>query len=147
MCDEETKKANRDELLNIWTTYSGYCEEITNKRQTINAFFLGMISAIIGVITGLWGVIGIVLSSLGLVITIFWFLMIKSFKKLNSAKFDVLLGIEEKLGIKIYSLEWEKCKEKKYVGLTTIEFLLLILFILGFVALIIISSLKAGGVM
>lgn len=94
MC-ENLDENKRNELLTVWTTYSGYCEEVTNKRQIINAFFLGIISAIVGFITGMWGILGLVLSIVGFLITVFWFLYIRSYKKLNSAKYEVLIGIEE----------------------------------------------------
>lgn len=144
---ERLDENKRNELLTVWTTYSGYCEEVTNKRHIINAFFLGIISALVGFITGMRGVIGLVLSVVGFLITIFWFLYIRSYKKLNSAKFEVLLGIEEQLGINIYSLEWQKVKEKKYIRLTTVEYSLVGVFILGFIALFVISILKIKGVM
>lgn len=47
----------------------------------------------------------------------------------------------------IYSLEWQKAKEKKYIRLTTVEYLLVAVFILGFIALFVISILKIKGVM
>ena len=144
---ERLDENKRNELLTVWTTYSRYCEEVTNKRHIINAFFLGIISALVGFIIGMWGVIGLVLSVVGFLITIFWFLYIRSYKKLNSAKFEVLLGIEEQLGINIYSLEWQKVKEKKYIRLTTVEYSLVVVFILGFIALFVISILKIKGVM
>lgn len=147
MSDNNRGEDRRDELLTLWTTYSSYCEEVTNKRQTINAFFLGIISAIVGFITGFWGVLGLVLSIVGVLISLFWFFYINSYKKLNSAKFEVLIGIEEKLGISVYSLEWDKAKEKKYIRLTTIEFFLVLIFALGFVSLFIISILKLRGVL
>jgi len=118
----EDSKMPREELLVLWTTYSGYCEEVTNKRQVINTFFLAIISAIIGFITGMWGALGLVLSIIGFLISIFWGIYISSYKKLNAAKFDVLLGIEEELGLSVYSLEWKKAKENKYIKLQLLNY-------------------------
>jgi len=143
----EDSKMPREELLVLWTTYSGYCEEVTNKRQVINTFFLAIISAIIGFITGMWGALGLVLSIIGFLISIFWGIYISSYKKLNAAKFDVLLGIEEELGLSVYSLEWKKAKENKYIKLTTVELCLVAIFTFGFIALFVISIIKLIGFM
>ena len=141
------EKENKDQLIQIWESYTSHAEEITNKRQNINTLFISIEIAILGFIVYDLKILGICLSIAGLIVSIAWVFMIISYRKLNSAKFEVINQIEEKMDIKPYKLEWDILKKKKYIKLTIIEMICSSIFALGFVITFIISILKINNIL
>ena len=58
----------------------------------------------------------------GVLLSYVWFILIKSYKDLNSVRFKVINEIEKDLPISPYYMEWEIIKkEGKYLSFTTVE--------------------------
>lgn len=108
-------------------------EKVSDKRMTANNYFLTINTALIS-ITGLfissnflsvkpW--FACVVGGMGLIICIIWFLIVLSYKQLNSGKFQMIHKLEEKLPVKVFSNEWKILGEgkdiKKYFPLSHIE--------------------------
>jgi glucose-6-phosphate isomerase len=66
----------------------------------------------------------------GLVLSLTWAILIKSYRDLNAAKFHVITRMEEQLPVKVYGDEWKKLKEDsktlrgRYAEFTAIEWII-----------------------
>ena len=76
----------------------------------------------------------------GILLSVSWLIAIRSYRQLNSAKFKLLLELEEKLAYPFYSREWELLGEGKkasrYLELTFVETILPFCFIIIFISLL-----------
>ena len=132
----------KNDIVEIWSQYASAAEEVTNKRQNINAVFITVQIALLGFIVSDLNLLGICLSLAGLLVSITWLFMIISYKKLNSVKFNVILELEKNMDIRPYTEEWNKLKLKKYLKLTTIEIMCSSIFATGFITTFIISIIR-----
>lgn len=109
-------------------------ESLIQRRQKTNAFFITVIGSLLA-IAGLLvktgalnsGSIGILygFSVIGLLLCNSWRNLIDNYGKLNKAKFDVILRLEQEFGAQIYSAEWvalgKGMRPKKYKSFTSTE--------------------------
>ncbi len=116
--------------MEFYKTYLSSIEVTTNRRQQSNQFFIGLLTALFGVILALYengngsqsqaliyaggGVIGITLSWI-------WHRYVRSSVMLNKVKFEILEDMENRLGEKPFMKEYKILKERGYVGLGRLE--------------------------
>lgn len=127
-------------LLEQYKIYLTSAENISNRRQTANAFFVTINTVLISLISYLnLGVANSskhywVISIAGIAISYMWYRLVHSYKDLNSAKFKVIHEIEKKLPISPYDAEWEAVgrgnNPKLYLPFTHIEIYVPWVFIL-----------------
>ncbi len=113
-----------EHLLDQYRLYVNAAEKISDRRQKTNEFFLGLNTALIGLLTFKLtnsgtedtGMILLIASVAGAVICYLWYRIVVSYKGLNSAKYKVIHKIEERLPLALYDTEWEvlgRGKDKK----------------------------------
>jgi hypothetical protein len=103
-------KDYKSHYLEIYKLHVQMADNVSNRRQSANSFFLTVNTAIIGV-TGYVGgtaekwnwIIGL----MGLVLCFAWYRLIRAYQDLNSGKFKVLHEIEKGLPLSPYDAEWE----------------------------------------
>jgi hypothetical protein len=116
-------------LLEQYRLYVEMADRISNRRQAANSYFLTVNTALlsfVGYITTkdtsdyLW-----LLSVVGVSLCYLWYCLIRSYRNLNSAKFNVIHEIEKRLPISPYDAEWEAMERGKnsklYKPVTHIE--------------------------
>ena len=149
-CFSRMKSASTLDLYRLMVDSS---EALINRRQRTNAFFItaiGSIFAIAGLSVRLdllqAGTIWLfyVLSVVGLLLCNSWQNLIDNYGKLNKAKFDVILRLEQGLDAQIFAAEWlslgKGLRPRKYRSFTSTEsnvprcffWLILILMVSGF---------------
>jgi len=109
-------------------------ESLIQRRQKTNAFFITVIGSLLTIASLLVKTgtinsesIGILygFSVVGLLLCNSWRNLIDNYGKLNKAKFDVILRLEQDLGAQIYSAEWislgKGLRPKKYRSFTSTE--------------------------
>ena len=110
--------------LEIYKIYVQMADNISVRRQSANSFFLTINTAIIGIVSYIGGVTGIV-SLAGIVLCYAWYRLIRSYKDLNSGKFKVVHEIEKELPLAPYDAEWEALGRgedpKLYLPFTHVE--------------------------
>jgi hypothetical protein len=123
-----------DHLLDQYKIYLEMADNISNRRQSANSFFLSVNTAIIALVTYLnlgndtaskyYPIIALA----GMIICFAWYRLIRSYKDLNTAKFKVLHEIESRLPVAPYDEEWEKVgrgqDSKLYLPFTHVEILI-----------------------
>ncbi len=128
--EESTYNSNnyRTHLLEQYKLYVEMADNISDKRAVTNGFFLTL-HTLLGttmIITKeliIDKYILIFIAFIGIFISIIWFYLIKTYRYLNSAKFEIINKIEEKLPVKGFTAEWNLLlsKHKHYKGFTKIE--------------------------
>jgi hypothetical protein len=104
-----------DHLIEQYKIYINATEKISDRRQKTNEFFLGLNAALVTLLgfiatkSSTDQIISIIpLASIaGTVICFLWHSIIASYKGLNSAKFEVIHTIEQRLPLALYDSEWE----------------------------------------
>jgi hypothetical protein len=97
-------------LLEMWKLMSEMSDRVSQRRQTANAFYLSINTAVIGAAAVLggpgeaWRVVA--LSAAGVAICGAWLRAIGSYKTLNTAKFEVIHALERRLPAAPYTDEW-----------------------------------------
>ena len=137
-----------DHLLEQYKITVQMADNISERRSKTNTFFLSVNSFLLtalGISTkidfnidvGLWWLY--VASAGGITFALTWFVLIRSYKKLNSGKFEVIHELEKKLPAAPYLKEWDIIRgegvKKKYQKLTNIESIVPFIFIGLYVAL------------
>ena len=116
----------RADFLELFNLYVESADKVTARRNSANAFFLGINTALLGSIgyLKLDSDSLIVMFALVGVITCFaWARLINSYKTLNASKFAVIQAMERHLPVAAYTAEWayQKSAPKKHVALSDWE--------------------------
>jgi len=104
-----------EHLLEQYKLYVESAERISDRRQKSNEFFLGLNSALVALlgfvatkaITSDVTLILAASSLAGATVCYFWYRIIRSYKGLNSGKFEVIHAVEARLPLALYDTEWE----------------------------------------
>jgi len=122
-------------ILELYKLAVEMADRISARRGTANAFFLTIQTTLVSVV-GLsasilksspwWIMMAICLA--GITLSISWWLQLRSYRDLNTAKFNVINSIEAGLPVKIFSAEWDFLKRdpipswrKRYAELGSVE--------------------------
>lgn len=134
---ENTNK-DKELLLNQWQTCVDMANSVSQRRDNMNNIFITLNLAIIAAISITWDIKSLFILIVGITICILWILIIQNYKLLNTAKFNVINSIEEKLPSTPFKDEWQFLKNsKKYMDSTTLERILPITFIILYIVAII----------
>lgn len=122
-------------ILEQYKLYVEMADKISERRSSVNTFFLTANSIILTVVSinGFdiakfsW-----LITAVGLIFSYTWYYLLQSYKLLNSGKFRVVHKIEQKLPLNLYAFEWEILGEgkdrAKYWPISHIEKILPALF-------------------
>jgi len=142
---ESISTEQRELIFEQYKLYVEMTDRISARRITANSFFLSVNTAVVSIL----GIgkslvepnsIAILLRFLvpvGIVLSYFWYRLIKSYRDLATAKFEVIHAMEKYLLAAPYTAEWECVgegkKPKSYWPMTHIEIAIPWIFILGYV--------------
>lgn len=129
--------------------YLELVDRISDRRQNANSYFLSINTALCAVIGYLFSkeidsevkpLIWFVPFG-GIILSYFWYRLVKSYRDLNTAKFQVIHSIESKLPLAPYHAEWialgEGNDSKKYTPFTHLEIWVPRCFILLYIIILI----------
>jgi hypothetical protein len=126
-------KQKEEIIFKQYQLYVEMADKISNRRAISNSFFLGINAALISLISYVHS-FSHLLNVAGFILSILWFNIVQSYKKLNSAKYEIINNIEDILPLKPYSFEWQKLSmgknKKNYWPITHIETLVPCIFLL-----------------
>jgi len=113
--EKEYGENYKDHYLEQYKLYVESIEKISDRRQQANNYFITINTAFISLIgltnqfdlfsNALW--IESILSLVGIMICIVFWYLIRSYKQINTGKFEVIHLIEQSLPLAIYEYEWE----------------------------------------
>lgn len=116
------KDDDRDLIIQQWQTCVEMANAVSERRDNTNNIFITLNLAIIAAISFIWDIKSLVLSIAGILICIGWFMFLRNFRGLNSAKYQVINEMEKKLPVKAFEDEWKNIKQnKKYLESSKLE--------------------------
>jgi hypothetical protein len=102
--------------------------EISKRRHQTNTFYISLSSSLITLfslitvkILPINSKLILIIPFLGIIICLIWFTHLKSYKKLNWAKFKIINDIEKDLPYQGFTEEWDLLNKANYKRLTDIE--------------------------
>lgn len=81
-------------------------DRISARRGIANSFFLTANTGVVALL-GTQDV-RYSLATAGIVLSVAWWALLKSYRDLNSAKFAIILAIEDRLPVRVYRDEWDR---------------------------------------
>ena len=135
----------QNHLLEQYKIYVEMADRISQRRGSANTFFLAINTALIGALAAMFDKIPMPVAPIfflgAAIFCVAWFLLLRSYRNLNSAKFEVIGHIEKRLPCSPYwSAEWRALGEgkdwRKYIPLSLVETLMPIVFYLLYLAMI-----------
>ena len=143
---EEYGNSYQAHFLEQYKLYVEITDRISHRRSLANGFFIASNTLIIGLVTVLkpesvvHPIMSLMAAVLGILLCVVWWIVINSYRQLNSAKFRVIHKMEESLPFPVYDEEWNcvGCGKdaKKYKQLTRMERFVPLLFLLPYLLMI-----------
>jgi hypothetical protein len=90
--------------LDLYRLAVEMADRISARRGIANSFFLTLNTAVVGVLGATH--VGWYLAGAGIMVSLAWWMLLRSYRDLNRAKFRVILAIEADLPLHIYADEW-----------------------------------------
>ena len=135
----DVNQAYNSLLLEQYKIYIEMADRISQRRMLANTFFLTLNTSIIAIIitvsSGFDSIQNIIIVSTSVISCIVWAALLRSYRTLNTAKFEVIGAMEKKLPCSpFYNAEWKSLKygENKgvHIPFGAIEKLVPFLFIM-----------------
>ena len=129
------KELYQDHILKQYTIFVASTDKVSTRRQQANQFYISLLSGILAILAFTFkensfqvidtSFIYLLASSLGLILCYIWAINIRSYRQLNTGKFQVIHNLERKLPFALFDNEWEVLKrgqsKKRYLQLTRVE--------------------------
>ena len=145
------EKGKKQELLDIYKLHAQLADNVSNRRATANRFYMLVLSGLAVIFSAFlqhkngvplgWLMVGFGLFGTSLAVA--WYIVIRSYRQLNSGKFKALHELEEKLAYPFFKREWDLLREgserKTYWRLTIVETFVPIIFISCFAVLLLVG--------
>ncbi len=145
-------KPDSNSLLEIYKLHAHLADRVSQRREGANRLYAGMLTTFVaftgalirfGVDDGSIPTVVTVTSIVGIFLSLSWYIVIRSYRQLNSGKFKALQEMEKELPYPFFKREWELLKEGKdyrsYWKLTVVETFLPSAFLVLFVATMILN--------
>ena len=131
----------QEELLEIYKLHAEFADRVSGRREGANRLFVSLLVGLL-VFLGLFirfGVNGIampvvflVTGATGAILSCSWYIIIRSYRQLNTGKFHILLELEKQLAFPFYQKEWDYLQRgeniSRYWKLSVVETSLPIIF-------------------
>lgn len=142
-----------DELFGIYRLHAELADRVSQRREGTNRLFVSLLTGLMVFLAALlrlgtgdlganavmffFGIAGVMLSAA-------WFVVIRSYRQLNTGKFEALHELEQHIPYPFFQREWELLREgrdfRRYWRLTVVETSLPIIFFLLFLAVIVFAA-------
>ena len=133
----------KKELLEIYKIHCEFADRVSQRREGANKLYVSLLTGILVFSTAFLRYEGsdtfsspllIITGTLSMLLSLSWFIVIRSYRQLNTGKFQALDELEEKLSYAFYKREWELLKKgknkNKYWELTIVKTFLPVIFFL-----------------
>ena len=139
----------RQELIEIYKLHAHLADQVSNRREGANRLHVSLLVGLLSVVAIIirfgpdevvdWRIF-VIVGVLGTLLSLSWWLVIRSYKQLNANKFRVLGDLETMLPFEFFNSEWDPeqagRKSNQYLELTKVENFLPMMFGAFFVAML-----------
>lgn len=136
------------DFMTQYRDFVASANQISSRRHQGNQFFSSINTVLLmgsGFIPGKEMAVHWQVAVAGTLLCVIWRRMIVAYSSLNSAKFKVILEMEEYLPVAVYKTEWRHFKKANGKTLSSVESLVPRLFIAAYILVYIINILSTGG--
>ena len=144
--------SKQDELLELYKLHAELADRVSQRREGANRMYVSLVLGLAVFLAAMFrfgsGTIPVealllVTSIIGGLLTISWYIVIRSYRQLNSGKFLALHELEKQLAYPFFTREWELLGEGhdagRYWKLTVVEIGLPCIFFALFFGLAVLS--------
>ena len=144
--NQEFDTIDKNILLEQYKVFLQTSEDLVSRRQNVNIFYISINSALMATFGIIWTLdifsiykffTGILLSVVGIILSVSWIKLLASYGDLNSSKMKIISYIEKQLPASLYDAEWaalsDKLNKRKYVSFTNSEKRVPVLFIVVYI--------------
>jgi len=132
MNNSNTDSIDQNLLLEQYKMYVETAEQVTNRRQILNKYYIAALTSLIGIPYALEikiledvSFLTLFIGGIGLILAFLWEINLFSAKQINGAKFKIIQDMERNLPYACYTNEWIALEEgqnsEKYLPATSIE--------------------------
>ncbi|MGI9344760.1 MAG: RipA family octameric membrane protein [Gammaproteobacteria bacterium] len=141
---------HQQELLELYKLHAELADRVSQRREGANRLYVTILTGLLVANAAIirWGgpdvlefipIILIMAGSLGVGLSASWYVIIRSYRQLNTGKFAALDELESKLAFPFFRREWELLEQgksfRRYWKLTTAETTLPVLFGFAYLAI------------
>lgn len=125
---------NQAALLEQYKLFLQTSEDLVNRRQNVNSFYISISSALVAIMGILFAmefgqkaklIIAFVFCVVGIILSISWSKILSCYGNLNCSKMKIISNIEKQLPLSLFDAEWaalsDKLNKKKYISFTESE--------------------------
>ena len=137
--------SRQSELIELYKLHAELADRVSQRREGANRLYVSLLVGLVVFVAALLrfgtdgvsaGTVLLCTGFLGMLLSASWYIVIRSYRQLNSGKFHALQDLESHLAYPFFAKEWEwlgKGKERgRYWKLTVVETALpLIFFVLS----------------
>lgn len=137
-------------VLEQYKLYVDTSSKVSDRRGTANTFLMSVNTALVSVyglaagkdatLDASHGAAAWLIPLAGLTISLGWIALIRSYRALNRAKFDVIMQIERTLPIRLFDAEWRALKAQRALSLTYVEQLVPLVFVIVYAVLLVTAA-------
>lgn len=140
--------SKQQELLEIYRLHAELADSVSRQRGTANRFYMLVLSGLVVLFSALiqrqngipLGILMVGFGLFGMLLAAAWYVVIRSYRQLNTGKFKALHELEAKLAYPFFKREWELLEEgqeqKTYWRLTIVETFVPLIFFICFAVLL-----------
>ena len=143
-----------NEVLELYKLHAEFADRVSQRREGANRLFVSLQTGLLVFLAASLrfgtghvsaDAVMVFIGIAGVMLSAAWYVVIRSYRQLNTGKFGALHELEEKLTYPFYKREWELLGEgrdvRRYWRLTVVETLLPLVFGLLFAGFVLFASL------
>ena len=143
----------KQELLEIYKLHADLADRVSQRREGANRLYVSLLVGLVLFAAAIlrFGTDGLSVDTvlfwtgvLGSILAVSWYIVIRSYRQLNTGKFNALQDMERQLAYPFFTKEWELLGEGKklsrYWRLTVVETALPLVLFLLFVGLAVFAA-------
>ena len=137
------------QILELYKLHADLADRVSQRREGANRLFVSLLTGLMVFLAALLrlgtgdlhaGTVMVFFGIAGAALSVAWFIVIRSYRQLNTGKFEALHELEKKLPYPFFQREWDLLREgrhfRRYWRLTIVETSLPIIFFLLFVGVL-----------
>ena|SRR5215217_8021709 len=102
-----------EQYLELYKLAVEMADRVSARRATANAFFLTVNTALLAFVSSGVEDVFWVVALAGIALSGAWWVLLKSYRDLNEAKFDVITEMEKNLEAQVFGDEWERLERRR----------------------------------
>ena len=143
-----------DAILAIYKLHAELADRVSQRREGANRLFVTLLTgllvfgaALLRLGSGEVGATAVLVffSVAGMLLSVAWFIVIRSYRQLNTGKFAALHELEKQLPYRFFEREWEllgEGRDRRYWKLTVVEKILPVIFGILFLGVLVFALLR-----